>query len=166
MARKKSKKKSNKAPIVQTKIFHQHYLRQHCRCYWCGFECVLPATGSPPPTGKQPPEPFNRFTRDHVLPRHTGERIAEQWWNIVGACNFCNNRRNYLETKSTPGSWRPEDLRFARVTGIDPTGGILTKWLQTNYQERIQDQDTKTHHHFRYHILRIPELLDYAPNLG
>jgi hypothetical protein len=156
MARKKSKKKTNKAPIVQTKIFHQHYLRQQRRCYWCGFECVLPATGSPSLTGKQPPAPFNHFTRDHILPRHTGESIAERWWNIVGDCNFCNNRRDYLEKKLTPESWRPEDLRFARITGIDPTGCILTKWLQTNYQKRSQEQEYENTPSFRYRIVPLP----------
>jgi hypothetical protein len=79
------------------------------------------------------------LTRDHILPAHTGEELSGQWWNIIGACSRCNNVRNRIERHRGIYSWRPEDLRFARLTGIDPTGGILTEWLQKASRQRPQD---------------------------
>ena len=97
------------------------------RCYWCGRTCIHPDV-SVQVKGK--PTPPLSFTREHILPRAMGGSRRQE--NIVGACFECNSRR-HCTVKRKPD---PEAIRFARMTGIDPTGGVLTAWLQKGRTER------------------------------
>jgi hypothetical protein len=122
---------------------HQHsqmkrlYLFQQGRCYWCGFQCLSP-TYKIPHGARQPPR---LWTREHIRPRHTKDTHNLKY-NIVGACYACNNLRSHYDNKELrPGTIKPEAIRFARLTGVDPTGGVLTEWLQewrTTGESRIK----------------------------
>jgi hypothetical protein len=99
------------------------YLNQQTRCYWCGIQCLSPTLRFNP--GQRVPR--NAFSREHILPRHTRAKGVLRWWNIVGACLDCNSRRN----SCAPEIPAPEAIRFARLTGVDPTGGLVTRWAQS-----------------------------------
>lgn len=109
------------------------YLYQNKRCYWCGFECLSPTLKF----NEGQKIPRNAFTREHIIPKHTKHPHTDKWWNIVGACNGCNGLRAHLDTPGVQPTYgiRPEDIRFARMTGIDPTGGRLTEWIQERQRE-------------------------------
>lgn len=51
------------------------YLRDGHRCVWCRYA----------------PEPGEKLTLDHVIPRSAGG--SNRYWNLVSACHACNSHR-------------------------------------------------------------------------
>ena len=54
---------------------------QNVMCWWCGNEIMIGA-----------PEREQRATRDHLIP--LGQGGLNRAWNIVAACELCNNTRD------------------------------------------------------------------------